>query len=203
MPIRLTRAAAGSSRYAPMRLGTPRLSARIQNQLAPDSLTERFGASGRKLFTMTRQRQALYELPDYMFALSLALQNGLSLFAALSWLRERSSGQIAAEVERVLTACEQGAEFRAELEGVARRLPEPQLQELIGKLVTASERGTPIVDLVQLQAESVRAEAGQLLLAAAGRNETKMLIPTVFLILPITVLFAVFPSLQALRLGLN
>jgi tight adherence protein C len=38
-------------------------------------------------------------------------------------------------------------------------------------------------------------------LKAAGRNELKMLIPLVFLILPVTIAFAVFPSLQLLQLG--
>jgi tight adherence protein C len=179
------------------------LATRVQRQLAPESVTRQVAASAWKLVSKPKQRATLAELPDYMFALSLTLQNGLSLMSALAWLDKRSQGQLAREINRALHACEQGAEFTAELAAVARRLPEPQLQELIAKLISASARGTPIVELVQLQAESVRAEAAQLMLAAAGRNETKMLIPTVFLILPITVLFAVFPSLQALRLGLN
>jgi tight adherence protein C len=179
------------------------LARRVQKQLAPDSLGRQVRASAWKLISKPQQRVALGELPDYMFALALTLQNGLSLLSALSWLDDRTSGQVAKEVRRALVACEQGAEFSAELLEVGNRLPEPQLQELISKLIAASDRGTPVVELVQLQAESVRSEANQLVLAAAGRNETKMLIPTVFLILPITVLFAIFPSLQALQLGLN
>lgn len=182
---------------------TSRLAARIQSQLAPNSLSRQARATTLALVTRPKQRRVLTELPDYMFALTLVLQNGLSLFAALSWLNERTRGQLATEIDRALRACEQGAEFKAELNDISHRLPEPQLQELIQKLVSASDRGTPVAELVTLQAESVRAEAALLLLAAAGRNETKMLIPTVFLILPITVLFAVFPSLQALQLGLN
>jgi tight adherence protein C len=180
-----------------------RLASRIQKQLAPNSVAQQLKNSALRVATRPRQRKALTELPDYMFALALALQNGLSLLGALSWLSDKTQGQLAQEVRRAILACEQGAEFRVELSEVATRLPEPQLQELIAKLISASDRGTPVVELVKLQAESVRSEASQLMLAAAGRNETKMLIPTVFLILPITVLFALFPSLQALQLGLN
>jgi tight adherence protein C len=34
-----------------------------------------------------------------------------------------------------------------------------------------------------------------------GKKEITMLFPVIFLILPITIVFAVFPSLQVLRIG--
>lgn len=37
---------------------------------------------------------------------------------------------------------------------------------------------------------------------AGGRKEVLMMIPVVFLILPVTVAFAVFPGLAVLRVGL-
>jgi tight adherence protein C len=46
-------------------------------------------------------------------------------------------------------------------------------------------------DFVQSSTAALRAE----LLIIAGRNETKMMIPMVFIILPVTVMFALFPSL--------
>jgi tight adherence protein C len=48
---------------------------------------------------------------------------------------------------------------------------------------------------------SARAEIRNMLLRQAGKNETRMLIPLVFLILPITVLFAIYPSLELLNFG--
>jgi tight adherence protein C len=51
------------------------------------------------------------------------------------------------------------------------------------------------------QGVSVREEIKSRLLKQAGRNETRMLIPLVFLILPITVLFAIYPSLELLNFG--
>jgi tight adherence protein C len=51
-------------------------------------------------------------------------------------------------------------------------------------------------------ANSLRQEQGRRLLKQAGSSETKMLIPTVFLILPVTVLFAVFPSVLVLQRSL-
>ncbi len=51
------------------------------------------------------------------------------------------------------------------------------------------------------QALSVRDEIKSRLLRQAGRNETRMLIPLVFLILPVTVWFAIYPSLELLNFG--
>jgi tight adherence protein C len=49
--------------------------------------------------------------------------------------------------------------------------------------------------------DSARAEIKNRLLRQAGKNETGMLVPLVFLILPITVLFAIYPSLELLNFG--
>jgi tight adherence protein C len=40
----------------------------------------------------------------------------------------------------------------------------------------------------------------QVIAKKAGQNETRMLVPLIFLILPVTVLFAVYPSLQVLSI---
>jgi tight adherence protein C len=63
------------------------------------------------------------------------------------------------------------------------------------------QRGSPLAQLLREQASSARAEIEIQLLKKSGRNETKMMVPLVFLILPVTVLFAVYPSLQLLNLN--
>jgi len=67
-------------------------------------------------------------------------------------------------------------------------------------LSVALRRGSPLARMLREQAESARADLRNELLRDVGRNETRMLIPLVFLILPVTVLFAVYPSLQLISL---
>jgi tight adherence protein C len=64
------------------------------------------------------------------------------------------------------------------------------------------ERGTPIADVLAAQIADAREEAKNRLVESAGRNEVMMLIPLVFLILPVTIAFAVFPGLIAIQSGL-
>ena len=82
----------------------------------------------------------------------------------------------------------------------ANENPLAEGREFANKLSLALRRGTPLAQLLSDQAETIRGQLRNDLLKAAGRNETRMLIPLIFMILPVTVLFATYPSLQLLQL---
>jgi tight adherence protein C len=84
---------------------------------------------------------------------------------------------------------------------VSAAIPQPQVIELTNKIVLALDRGTPLATMLSELGDSARAEIRNRLFRQAGKNETRMLIPLVFLILPITVLFAIYPSLELLNFG--
>ena len=69
--------------------------------------------------------------------------------------------------------------------------------------MAAIERGAPLAHVLQAQAIDAREDAKRTLIERAGRKEIYMLFPLVFLILPLSVLFAVFPGIFMLRLGLG
>ena len=62
----------------------------------------------------------------------------------------------------------------------------------------AVERGTPLADVLHAQAADVRAAARRELIESAARREVLMMIPVVFLVLPVTVLFAFWPGVVGL-----
>ena len=68
-------------------------------------------------------------------------------------------------------------------------------------MILSLVRGTALAKMLEDQSQSVRAEIKNQLLRQAGKNETRMLVPLVFLILPVTVLFAIYPSLKLLNFG--
>ena len=61
-------------------------------------------------------------------------------------------------------------------------------------MVVAVERGTPLAEVLRAQAQDVREAGRRALMEAGGRKEIAMMVPVVFLVLPVTVLFAVFPG---------
>jgi len=147
-----------------------------------------------------QQRQQLFELPDLVELIAVSMMAGDGLFTALSKVASRSNGTVAEDLKRVVLSVELGATLPQQLQAWAKRAESRHISELCTKLQLALVRGTPLAELLTEQATSLRAEAQQVLSKKAGQNETRMLIPLIFLILPITVMFAIYPSLQVLSL---
>lgn len=148
-----------------------------------------------------RMKKALIELPDFLELLSVALSSGESVYRALHRVVPRLKGVLATELKTSLLALEYGSDLESELSALAERLPQQQVIEMCNKLLMALKRGTPLVLVISEQAETVRQAISSDLMKQAGKNETRMLIPLVFLILPVTVLFAIYPSLQLLSIN--
>lgn len=149
----------------------------------------------------TKLDRALFELPEFIDLLVVHLRAGDGIYLSFSSVVPRCEGELAKELTQVLRAVEFGAAFGEELKRLASSIPQPQVIEFINKIVLALDRGTPLAQMLGDLSLSTRAEIRNMLLRQAGRNETRMLIPLVFLILPITVLFAIYPSLELLNFG--
>lgn len=147
----------------------------------------------------TRREQILVELPDYLDMLSVAASAGESLYASLRIVNSRAKGLLASEVEYLLSAIDMGSSLEDELNSLVRRVKVRHIEEFANKVILAQRRGTPLARVLREHSTAIRDEIRNNILAQAGKNETKMFIPLVFLILPTTVLFAVYPSLQLLN----
>ena len=151
--------------------------------------------------TSVKLERALFELPEIIDLLVVSLRAGNGIYRSFATVIPRSEGALAKELAQVLKAVEFGAAFGSEIKQVSKSLPHAQVSEFVNKVSHALERGTPLAQMLREQGVSVREEIKSRLLKQAGRNETRMLIPLVFLILPITVLFAIYPSLELLNFG--
>jgi tight adherence protein C len=170
-----------------------------QTHLATSFLVYRDALRAR-FVSKKRLRSAMAELPEILELMSVALSAGDGLFGALARVTPRSNGVLAESLKQVLLALELGADLETELAWLAKTLPQRQIIEFANKLSLALRRGTPLSQMLRSLAESTRSELRNNQLKQAGRNETRMLIPLIFLILPVTVLFAVYPSLQLLNI---
>ncbi|MEY4293857.1 MAG: hypothetical protein RIR29_507 [Actinomycetota bacterium] len=142
------------------------------------------------------------EMPDLIELIAVALSSGLSMHQALSRVAGRSSTKFSSELEFMLRRVDLGSRFDVELNALCQRMPTPAVREFANKISIALARGTPLVLAFNSLSETLRARQANFLLAKAGSNETKMLIPLVTLVLPTTVIFAIYPSIQFLNLAL-
>ena len=141
------------------------------------------------------------EIAQLATLLGIALDSGLSIFAALEEVIPRAQGNNAKRLKRLLDSLYLGGNLHEELLAIRNESLNPALDELTLKLQTALHFGTPISNQLMSLARSNRSLVAQVQVIQAAKKENLMLLPLVFLILPVTVVFAVFPSTQYLNLN--
>jgi tight adherence protein C len=143
------------------------------------------------------------QLPAVLEFLSLCLAAGEGLRDALRRVAGVSSGELTDELRTVVLDVGTGSSLAEALRELDERAQLPALSRAIDQLVGAMERGAPLARVLQTQAHDAREDSRRSLIERAGRAEIAMLVPLVFLILPLSVLFAVYPGVVLLRLGLG
>jgi tight adherence protein C len=155
--------------------------------------------SPKKTTKKFKPLDALLEIPDFASLLWFAVSAGESLEQALKIAVSRASGHVSSEFETVLTNVEHGALLQIELQNLAVEAKSEQVRELATKLAVALNNGSALTELLSDFVHSSTTTLRTELLAKAGKNETKMMIPMVFVILPVTVMFALYPSLALIQ----
>ena len=135
--------------------------------------------------------------------LALCLAAGEGLRDALRRVGEVGSGVLTEELRAAVLASGTGSNLSDALLGLAKNVDVPALSRAVEHLVAAMDRGAPLAQVLQEQAVDAREDAKRALIESAGRKEILMLLPLVFLILPLSVLFAVFPGIVMLKLGIG
>jgi tight adherence protein C len=141
------------------------------------------------------------ELPTVLEFLTLSLSAGEGILDAIRRIAAISSGELAAELSTVTTSVSTGLPLGESLEELSAALRLPPLTRAIEQINGALERGTPLAEVLRAQAQDARENAKRELLELSGKKEVAMLVPLVFLILPITIAIAVFPGLFVLQVG--
>jgi len=147
-----------------------------------------------------RERQVLAEFPSVAELLALAVAAGEGPVAALDRVVGRAHGALAQDLGRVLAEVRTGEPLSRALDGLASRTGVPVVARFAEGMAVAVERGTPLSDVLHAQAADVREAGRRQLIEAGARKEIAMMVPVVFLILPVTVLYAFWPGLVGLRL---
>jgi tight adherence protein C len=147
-----------------------------------------------------RERAILTEFPTLASLLALAVAAGGSPVAALDRVTRRARGELAVDLRAVLAAVRTGVPLTRALDDLAARTGLPVVARFAEGMAVAVERGTPLADVLHAQAGDVREASRRALIETGARREVLMMVPVVFLVLPVVVVFAFFPGLVGLRL---
>ena len=147
-----------------------------------------------------REERMLEEFPTVAELLALAVTAGEGPVGALERVHRISAGELSRELGRALAEARAGASLVQALEGIAGRTSLTPLARFVDGVAIAVERGTPLADVLRAQAVDVREAGKRRLLESAGRREIAMMVPVVFLVLPVSVVFALFPGFYGITL---
>jgi tight adherence protein C len=145
-----------------------------------------------------REQAMLSEFPVVADLLALSVIAGESPVDALQRVCRLTGGELARDLARALARARAGTPVTKALTELAEQTTLDPFARFLQGLVVAIERGTPLADVLRAQAVDVREAGKRALLETGGRKEISMMFPVVFLILPVTVLFALFPGLVTL-----
>lgn len=140
------------------------------------------------------------QLPSAIDHMALALMAGEAIQGSLQRAGKTVGAPLGAEMARVVAEVRAGSTMLASLERLRARNDHPAVSSFVNALGAAIERGSSLTEVLSAQADEIREARRRELLESGGRREIWMLIPVVFLILPVIVIFALYPGLITLEL---
>jgi tight adherence protein C len=148
-----------------------------------------------------RRTRIVAEFPTVAELLALSVAAGEGPLGALERVSRLCGGELGRELGRALAEARAGASLVDALHQLADRVGVPVLRRFVDGLVVAVERGSPLSEVLRAQAVDVREAGRRALIETAARREIAMMVPVVFLVLPVSVVFALFPGFYGLALS--
>lgn len=140
------------------------------------------------------------ELPGLIQMLTLMIASGISPLRAIELIALNTDSELSSELLQLLERVRQGDSSSQALEAFARRVNTLNARRFSNAISMALERGSPLIPVLSALVGDARNEEKVRLLRRVGKSEIALMVPVVFLLLPISVLFALFPSFSGLQM---
>ena len=157
------------------------------------------------LNSIIRQRQKIIEkqLPEVLDLLSISVQAGLSLDAALRKITDRMTGPVVDEFKRMQQEVRMGSPRARAFQAVAQRCDVEDMYLFITSVVQSERMGTSMGKTLVNQADNMRERRRQRAKAAALKAPIKMLFPLVLFIFPAMFVVILAPPIFNIILGMG
>jgi tight adherence protein C len=143
------------------------------------------------------------EFPLIVELFAILIGGGMSPSTALARISERGDGQFIAILKPLVEEMRNGLNLAQALDILNRQIDSNIVRRFCDSLAISIERGTSLIDVVGRHVEEVRQIQRIAISDKASKAEIALMVPIVFLILPISILFALWPSYYSLGNGLG
>jgi tight adherence protein C len=148
-----------------------------------------------------RARRVRRDLPALLDVLRVTIEAGGSLAWALSAVGERAEGPLAREWAAVGSEVALGVPLAHALQGLAVRLPQPEIGAFVAALGRAARHGSPLADTLQAQARAARFALSRRIREDAARAGPKIQLVVALLLVPSVLLLVAAALASALLDG--
>ncbi|HMJ11656.1 MAG TPA: type II secretion system F family protein [Polyangiaceae bacterium] len=152
-----------------------------------------------------RKKHVQKRLPYVIDLLSLALSAGLDFPGALRQVVEKTSNArdpLVEEVNLILYELSVGKTRKQALAQLHERVPSESVQEFVAAVTQAEERGNPLAEVLNIQAEASRQGRSVRAEESASKAGMKMFIPIVIIVL-VVMLMILAPLIMGLESSLG
>jgi tight adherence protein C len=145
-----------------------------------------------------RQKLIRRDLADTVDQLTIAVQAGLGLDAAIARLAVTGEGPLAAEFARVSQDVRAGMRRGNALLAMSDRVQIPELRQLVVALAQAEKLGVPIAQTMKVQAAELRLKRRQHAEEQAMKLPVKVLFPLMLCIMPSLFIVILGPAMMSI-----
>lgn len=149
--------------------------------------------------TEVKQSEINEELVSILQMLSIMVSAGESPMSAMKYVSKRSEGILPSLIKQSFMKYEDGRTLTQTLDFIAIATESSQVRRLTNSIQIAIHRGTPILEVLNNQVLALNKQINFNLMKLSGKSEITLLIPVVFLILPVSISFAIWPSIYGLN----
>jgi len=149
--------------------------------------------------TEVKQSEINEELVSILQMLSIMVSAGESPMSAMKYVSKRSEGILPSLIKQSFMKYEDGRTLTQTLDFIATATGSSQVRRLTNSMQIAIHRGTPILEVLNNQVLALNKQINFNLMKLSGKSEITLLIPVVFLILPVSISFAIWPSIYGLN----
>jgi len=133
---------------------------------------------------MRRLTQINRDLPYMLDVLALSVGAGLDFNSSLERIvtKDSTKSPLVEEMRYVLQEVKMGTTRREALLGLKERVPSDYVNGLVSSVVQAEQMGTPLTNILRIQAGAIRLKRSQRAEKLAGEAPVKMIMPLLFIV---------------------
>jgi tight adherence protein C len=141
-----------------------------------------------------RQSRIQVDAADMIDQMTICVEAGLGLDAAIARVATTTEGPLADELRRTMNDIRAGVPRAKALRALADRAQIEEIRQLVTALLQAQKHGVPMAETLRIQSVQMRLKRSQRTEEKAAKLTVKMLFPIIFCFLPVFMIIIMVPS---------